>query len=124
MAKIVRDRRISSEQIVAILKKHNVCADDEKLQHSYRRRIGQRLMSSIRDENGKRELLAAPMETSGNEYVIIDSCDDLKALKDIRNRLQRSMAGLDASASKVRNRISFLERITGFVMPHRRKKSG
>ena len=122
MKTLSRNMRISTEQIVAILEKHDVCGDDEKLQRSYRRRVGQRLMASIRDEDGKRELFAAPSESGGNEYVIVEGCNDVKALKDIRNRLQRSMAGLDASAGKVRKRIGFLERFTGFVPPRRRKR--
>lgn len=122
MKLLARDMRISTEQIVAILEKHHVCGDDEKLQRSYRRRVGQRLMASLRDDDGRRELFAAQRDTGGKEYVIIEGCNDVKALKDIRNRLQRSMAGLDASAGKVRKRIGFLERFTGFVPPRRRKR--
>ena len=51
-----KDMRISSGEIAAILKKHGVSGDAEALQNSYRKRLGQRLMSSIRDENGRREV--------------------------------------------------------------------
>ena len=49
---------IHSSEIAAILKKHGVCGDVEALQDSYRKRLGQRLMASRRDEGGKREVLA------------------------------------------------------------------
>ena len=49
---------IHSSEIAAILKKHGVCGDVEALQDSYRKRLGQRLMASLRDEGGKREVLA------------------------------------------------------------------
>jgi len=125
MEALSRNMRISTDQIVRILKKHKVCADSEKLQDSYRKRVGQRLMASIRDENGKRELFASGHGSDGSEYVIIEGCNDLKVLKDIRNRMQRSMTGLDVSANKLRKRIGFLERFKGRLpsqnKPKRRK---
>ena len=54
--------RISSGEIAAILKKHGVSGDMDALQDSYRKRLGQRLMASIRDENGRREVLARGSE--------------------------------------------------------------
>ena len=48
--------RISSGEIAAILKKHNVSGDTELLQDRYRKQLGQRLMASIRDEQGRREV--------------------------------------------------------------------
>ena len=50
--------KISSGEIAAILKKHHVSGDTELLQDRYRKRMGQRLMASIRDEHGHREVLA------------------------------------------------------------------
>ena len=49
---------IHSSEIAAILKKHGVCGDVEALQDSYRKRLGQRLMASLRDDTGRREVLA------------------------------------------------------------------
>lgn len=49
---------IHSSEIAAILKKHGVCGDVEVLQDSYRKRLGQRLMASLRDDTGRREVLA------------------------------------------------------------------
>ena len=49
---------IHSSEIAAILKKHGVCGDAEALQDSYRKRLGQRLMASLRDNTGRREVLA------------------------------------------------------------------
>ena len=57
MEVLFTDMKISSDKIAAILKKHGVSGDAEALQNAYRKRLGQRLMSSIRDENGKREVL-------------------------------------------------------------------
>ena len=61
--------RISSGEIAAILKKHGVSGDTDALQDSYRKRLGQRLMASIRDESGKREVLA-----HGSEYIVVECC--------------------------------------------------
>ena len=98
--------RISADEIAAILKKYGVSGDMAALQNAYRKRLGQRLMSSIRDENGKREVLAR-----GSEYIVVECCSDQQALKAIRRRIQSQMNGLDDSAGKVRSRIRVLDQL-------------
>ena len=104
--RLFTDTRISSVEIAAILKKHGVRGDESVLQDGYRKRLGQRLMASIRDENGKREVLA-----HGSEYVVVDCCNDQQALKAIRRRIQGQMSGLDVSAAKVQGRVRVLDRL-------------
>ena len=99
--------RISADEIAAILKKHGVSGDIDALQNAYRKRLGQRLMSSIRDENGKREVLA----THGGEYVVVECCSAQQKLKAIRRHIQGQMNGLDDSAGKVRSRIRVLDQL-------------
>ena len=106
LQKLSAETKITSCEIAEILKKHDVCGDMDALQDAYRKRLGQRLMSTIRDETGKREVLAA----SGGEYVIVDCCNDSQKLKAIRHRIQAQMNGLDMSAGKVQKRVRFLER--------------
>ena len=98
--------RISSGEIAAILKKHGVSGDVEALQNSYRKRLGQRLMASIRDEDGRREVLAR-----GSEYIVIECCADRQDLKVIRYRIRSQMKGLDVSSRKVRGRIRVLDHL-------------
>lgn len=105
MERLFTNMRISSGEIAAILAKHRVYGDVDVLQDSYRKRLGQRLMSSIRDEKGNREVLA-----HGSEYVVVECCNDQKALKAIRRRIQSQMNGLDVSAAKVQGRIRVLDR--------------
>ena len=97
--------KISSGEIAAILKKYNVSGDTELLQDRYRKRLGQRLMASIRDEQGQREVLAR-----GGEYIVLECCNDQQALQAIRRRIQSQMNGLDVSAAKVSGRIHVRER--------------
>ena len=104
--RLYTDAHISSGEIAAILKKHGVCGDESILQDGYRKRLGQRLMASIRDESGKREVLA-----HGSEYVVVDCCNDRQALKAIRRRIQGQMGGLDVSAAKVQGRVRVLDRL-------------
>ena len=111
LQKLSAETKITSCEIAEILKKHDVCGDMDALQDAYRKRLGQRLMSTIRDETGKREVLAA----SGGEYVIVDCCNDPQKLKAIRRRIQAQMNGLDVSAGKVRKRVRFLERFASWV---------
>ena len=118
LEKLGADLRIGSGEIAAILKKHGVEADVERLQDSYRKRLGQRLMASIRDEEGCREVLAR-----GSEYIVVECCSDQQDLKAIRHRIHSQMNGLDDSAGKVRRRIRVLDRLVGNLMPGRRKES-
>lgn len=97
--------RISSGEIAAILKKYHVSCDTELLQDRYRKRLGQRLMASIRDEQGQREVLAR-----GGEYIVLECCNDQQALQAIRRRIQSQMNGLEVSSMKVGGRIRVLDR--------------
>lgn len=105
MARLGESQRISSDEIVAILKKYEVAGDVEALQDSYRKRLGQRFMAAIRDEAGRREIFAA-----GRNYVIVDCCNNAQELKAIRSRLLGNIGGLDNSAQKVGGRLQFLDR--------------
>lgn len=105
MARLGENQRISSDEIVSILKHHNVNGDVEALQDSYRKRLGQRFMAAIRDEAGRREIFAA-----GKNYVIVECCNNAQELKAIRRRLQSSVNGLDASVDKVGERLNFLDK--------------
>ncbi len=102
--------KISSGEIAAILAKHGVSGDAEALQNAYRKRLGQRLMASLRDENGKREVLA-----HGSEYVVVECCSDQQKLRAIRRRIQSQIGGLDNSAGKVRRRIHVLARLSAML---------
>lgn len=97
--------RISSGEIAAILKKHHVSGDMDVLQDRYRKQLGQRLMASIRDEQGHREVLAR-----GSEYIVLECCNDRQALQAIRRRIQSQMNGLEVSSMKVGGRIRVLDR--------------
>lgn len=122
MALLARDMRISSDSIADILAKHHVCGDVAALQDSYRKRIGQRLMASIRDEDGKRELLASRQKNAGTEYLVINACNDARTLKTIQKRLAASIAGLNRSVVKVRSRTGFLERFMAIPKLKKRKE--
>ena len=50
--------RISADELVAVLRKYGVAGEVDMLQDRYRRRLGQSLMASLRDEKGRREVFA------------------------------------------------------------------
>ena len=56
--------RISSGEIAAILKKHNVSGDTELLQDRYRKQLGQRLMASIGTSRAAERFWPAAASTS------------------------------------------------------------
>ena len=98
---------ISGDEIVAILKKYHVACDIDVLQDRYRRQLGQRLMASLRDASGEREVLS----NGRGQYVVLECCRDRQKLASIRRRIQNQAHGLNASASKVRSRIAVLDRL-------------
>ena len=106
METLCTNLRISSGEIASILEKYGVSGDVDVLQERYRKQLGQRLMASLRDENGKREVLA-----HGSEYIVLEFCNDQQALKAIRNRIQGQMNGLTVSAGKVQDRIHVLDHL-------------
>ena len=122
LTKLSANLSIRSDEVAAILARHGVEGDIDALQTAYRKRLGQRMLSQIRDEHGRRELLCSGSEyivvdcgrrellCSGSEYIVVDCCNDQQKLKAIQRRLQSGMNGLDASAKKVRGRIGLLER--------------
>ena len=110
---------ISGAQIVDILKRHGVSADTEALQYSYRRRLGQQFLASLRDEDGRRDVFAVSDGTGGTEYVVIEGCSDRNKLKRIWHRLNSQTSGLDNSSVKVKDRLERLNTIA-----HRIRKAG
>ena len=98
---------ISGDEIAAILKKHHVSCDADVLQDRYRRQLGQRLMASLRDASGEREVLS----NGRGRYVVLECCRDRQQLAAIRRRIQNQAHGLNASAGKVRARIAVLDRL-------------
>jgi len=63
---------IGSDEIVAILKRHHVSEDMGILQDRYRRQLGQRLMASLRDDDGRREV----MSNGKGRYFVLECCRD------------------------------------------------
>lgn len=107
MERLSAKLRISSDEIAVILEKHGVSGDMDALQDRYRKQLGQRLMAGIRDEWGKRQVLSA-----GQEYVVVECCNDRQKLQKIQHRLQAQMNGLDVSSVKVRGRVRVLGRLS------------
>ena len=73
------------------------------------------LMASLRDDTGRREVLA----NGKGSYVVLEGCGDRRQLKQIHRRIQNQMKGLDLSARKVSGRLTVLERL-----PHKWRRAG
>ena len=111
--------RIGTDELEAILKECGVTGDPEALQKSYRKAVAQRYMASIRDEDGKREILAVyNPDATDTEYVVLDACNDRDQLGSLLRRLEHQKTGLNSSALKVRRRKHFLDKFF-----HRRKRA-
>ncbi len=104
------DLRISTDEIDRILSKYGVKRATKELQRAYRLSVGQRMLAEIRDEEGKREILA-DRACKATEYIILETCNDPEKLARIRNRLRSQIAGLEQTVEKIEERGGVFTRI-------------
>ena len=71
---------IGSDEIVALLKRNHVSEDMGILQDRYRRQLGQRLMASLRDDDGRREV----MSNGKGRYFVLECCRDQRQLQSVQ----------------------------------------
>ena len=76
LEKLMTHQQISSDEVAQILKRYGVCGEPEALQIAYRKKVGQRLIASLRDPYGRREVFS-----TGSTYVLVDCCNDRDALR-------------------------------------------
>ena len=95
LERLSRRMRIRASEVDAILERYGVAGDQVQLQQRYRRQMGQRLLAGLRDEAGRREVLAVRDGQGGTEYLVVDFCNDLEQLTRLRHRLGSQTAGLD-----------------------------
>ena len=67
LEKLMTHQQISSDEVSQILKRYGVCGEPEALQIAYRKKVGQRLIASLRDPYGRREVFS-----TGSTYVLVD----------------------------------------------------
>lgn len=111
---LMTQQQISSDEVARILKHYGVRGEPEALQIAYRKKVGQRLIASLRDPYGRREVLS-----TGSTYVLVDGCNDQKALEHIHRKLDKDMEAVDQASSKIDNRLQVLQRFSRY----RRKRS-
>ena len=114
--------RISADELVAVLRKYGVAGEVDMLQDRYRRRLGQSLMASLRDEKGRREVFAVVNDRGETVYIPVDYCNNRSELKQIRQKMRKTMVGLDLSSGKVEDRLQALDQFTQRLTPCSRKK--
>ena len=63
LEKLMTHQQISSDEVAQILKRYGVCGEPEALQVAYRKKVGQRLIASLRDPYGRREVFPRVVPT-------------------------------------------------------------
>lgn len=106
---LMTQQRISSDEVARILKRYGVRGEPEALQIAYRKKVGQRLIASLRDPYGRREVFS-----TGSTYVLVDGCNDQKALEHIHRKLGKDMEAVDQASSKIDNRLQVLQRFSRY----------
>ena len=86
LEKLMTHQQISSDEVAQILKRYGVRGEPEALQIAYRKKVGQRLIASLRDPYGRREVFS-----TGSTYVLVDCCNDRDALEHIHKKLDKDI---------------------------------
>mgnify|MGYP000211568918 CR=1 FL=1 len=97
LEKLMTHQQISSDEVARILKRYGVCGEPEALQIAYRKKVGQRLIASLRDPYGRREVFS-----TGSTYVLVDCCNDRDALEHIHKKLDKDMEANATNSMKLR----------------------
>ena len=98
---LMTHQQIPSDEVAQILKRYGVCGEPEALQIAYRKKVGQRLIASLRDP-------------SGSTYVLVDCCNDRDALEHIHKKLDKDMEAVDQASCKIDNRLQVLQRFSRY----------
>ena len=118
--------RISADELVAVLRKYGIAGEVDMLQDRYRRRLAQSLMASLRDEKGRREVFAVVDDRGETVYIPIDYYNgprnNRSELKQIRQKMRKTMVGLDLSSGKVEDRLQDLDLFAQKLNPRSRRK--
>ena len=95
-----KNYRISSEKMIDIVSKAVPFDKSDKPLRAFWLDKCRKLISSIRDEDGKRMVFNIPANKSAtgcSEYVLVCTCTDPSELAAIRHRLHSDVAGLEKS---------------------------
>ena len=113
MNKIFENGRFSEEEREDLIDRYRVEADMKELWRSWMRRQIQRFVSKLKDDDGNRLAVAV----KGRGYVLIDYCNDKKALHSIHESIQNQINGLTRTDGKVQTRLEnvrlMVERLAG-----------
>ena len=86
LEKLMTHQQISSDEVAQILKRYGVCGEPEALQIAYRKKVGQRLIASLRDPYGRREVFS-----TGRQATIRRNTMDIKYIGRTEHRSHRLM---------------------------------
>ena len=114
LEKLMTHQQISSDEVAQILTRDGVCGEPEALQIAYRKKVGQRLIASLRDPYGRREVFS-----TGSTYVLVDCCNDRDALEHIHKKLDKDMERIGDQAEDIAEIVLFLDqRIQADLLRH------
>ncbi len=119
LEKLMTHQQISSDEVAQILRRYGVCGEPEALQIAYRKKVGQRLIASLRDPYGRREVFS-----TGSTYVLVDCCNDRDALEHIHKKLDKDMEAVDQASCKIDNRLQVLQRFSRYQRKRKAEVSG
>ena len=109
LEKLMTHQQISSDEVAQILKRYGVCGEPEALQVAYRKKVGQRLIASLRDPYGRREVFS-----TGSTYVLVDCCNDRVAQEHTHKKGEKGMEGVEQGCCKIDSCLQVLQRFSRY----------
>ena len=109
-----KNYRISLEKMLDIVAKAVPFDKADKPLRAFWLDKCRKLLSSIRDEDGRRMVFNIPANksvTGCSEYVLVCTCTDPQELAAIRHRLHSDVAGLEKSIDVIDIKMESLEQI-------------
>lgn len=117
---LITHQQISSDEVALILKRYGVRGEPEALQIAYRKKVGQRLIASLRDPYGRREVFS-----TGSTYVLVDGCNNRDDLERIQEKISKEVEASCQASDKIDNRLQVLRRFSRYSgQKHHKKKRG
>ncbi|HCX62539.1 MAG TPA: hypothetical protein DHU59_08890 [Clostridiales bacterium] len=103
------ESNLEQDFVVDLVKKYVPELDVESLKEREYKTMANRLISSLKDEKGIRDVFVINNDYDMPEYLNVARSKEIDDLKKVRNRLKGNVEGNQKSLSKVEDRLYLLE---------------
>jgi len=103
------ESNLEQDFVTDLVKKYVPELDIENLKEKEYKQMANRLISSLKDEKGIRDVFVITNNFEMSEYINVSRSKEIDDLKKVRNRLKGNVEGNQKSLSKVEDRLYLIE---------------